>query len=275
MLMENPTATVKGAKLHSSIGAFLSNMFDFYDLTILSIVLAIISKEFNLTLAQAGMLGTVTLIGCGISVFVWGWVAENKGRKKALVASIVGFSILTSIIGFAGSYSFILVVRFLGGIALGGIYTLVSTLLNEVWPAHQRGRATTIVMTSSAFGVILTSVATVTLLPKYGWRSLFFVTIFGLLVALYVGVFVPESAVWKKMKEEKKSKTIIPLGEGLKEVFSAKLAKISILGTLAAFMAQLAFWGFMFWLPTFLIKERHVAPALVRNKSGRLVYEAA
>lgn len=260
----NKTVEVKtSAKIHSSIGAFLSNMFDFYDLMVLSMALAFIIKEFNLSLGQAGMLGTATLIGCGISVFTTGWISENKGRKTAIIISVVSFSILTMFIGFATSYVQILIIRFLAGIALGGIYTLVGTLLNEVWPPHQRARATTVVMTSSAFGVISVSFLMSVLVPRYGWRSLFVVAISGLLVALYVAVFVPESEVWKRMKEEKKSKTVTPLGEGLKEIFSAKLAKNTILGTLAAFFAQLAFWGFMFWLPMFLIQERHLAPVAV------------
>lgn len=263
------TTVSKSTRIHSSVGAFFSNLFDFYDLMILSMALALIVKEFNLTLAQAGALGTATLIGCGISVFVIGWFSENYGRKPAIIYSVLGFSILTALIAIASSYIQILIVRFISGIALGGIYTLAGTLLNETWPPHLRGRATTIVWTSSAFGVMTASFLTSTMMPRYGWRSLFLFALTGIIVAIYVAIFVPETEAWKAMKAEKKAK--IPLSEGLKEILSGKLLKNTLLGTSAAFLAQLAFWGFMFWLPMFLIKERGVAPAAV---GGYIAFQA-
>lgn len=262
--MTNSPTTSLSTRIHSSVGAFLSNLFDFYDLMILSMVLALISKEFNLTLSQAGLLGTFTLIGCGISVFVIGWFSENYGRKKAIIYSVLGFSILTALIGFANSYMQILVLRLVAGIALGGIYTLAGTILNETWPPHLRGRATTIVWTSSTAGVLLASTLVAKMMPVYGWRSLFLFSIIGVLVAIYIAIFVPETEAWKAMKAQLgEGKKRLTLGEGLIELFSQKLRKDTMVGTMAAFLAQLSFWGFMFWLPMFLIKERGLGPAAV------------
>ncbi len=259
-MSNSATVSIK-VRIHTSVGAFFSNMIEFYDLMILSMALALISKEFNLSLAEAGMLGTATLIGCGISAFIIGWCSENFGRKPTLFYSVLIFSVLTAGIGVASGYLQILVLRLLAGITLGGIFTLVGTLMNETWPAHLRGKATTIVWISSSCGVILASFLVANMMPKYGWRSLFIFALTGIIVAIYIAIFVPETEAWKAMKAQKKEK--IPLSVGLKEIFSSKLRKNTLLGTGAAFLAGLSFWGFMYWLPTFLIAERGLAPAAV------------
>jgi len=250
-------------RLHSSIASFMTNGFEFYDLTILGMALVFISKEFHLTYVQAGLLSTATLIGCALSALVIGWISDNKGRRTALIIDVVAFSVLTAFIAVATTYNQLLLARFLGGIFLGGTFTLVGTILNETWPIHQRGRATTLVWVSSSVGVILASIAMATILPAYGWRWLFGVSIFGLLIALYIFLFVPETEVWKKMKAERKANTTVPLSKGLKELFSGKLARYTILGTLTATICNMVFWIFMFWLASFLIKERHLSPSMV------------
>lgn len=241
-------------KIHVAVSCYLANMSDFFDIMILTIALPYIINDFNLTLAQGGLLGTATLIGCGISVFLWGWFSDNYGRKRAIVWSVALFSVLTAAIAFTQTFTQILVLRFFGGISLGGITALLGIMVNENFEPERRGTITSILFTSSAVAITVTGLVSGKIIPAYGWRTLFLISLVAIIFAVYTYFFVPESEVWKKAKEERKLKNqeAISLATGLKMIFSGKYAKITILGSLASFFAQLTYWGYSFWLPSYL-----------------------
>ena len=69
--------------------------------------------------------------------------------------------------------------------------------MNETWPAHQRARATSFVLSSFSIGAAIAAAAASYLLPAHGWRALFFVCGAAVVIAMvYVWRYVPESETW-------------------------------------------------------------------------------
>jgi len=239
------------------IGCFLSYMFDAVDIIILAIAMPAITASLHITQAQAGLLVTATLLGIGLSSVVMGRLADTLGRRTALLLSLASFGALTMAIAGASDWRQILVLRFLSGLGLGGVWSTAAAYVNETWPAHQRGRATAFVLSSFSIGASLAAAVSAYLLPVHGWRVLFFVCGAAVVIAIvYVWLRVPESAVWRAQRHGKQPTAAIPQGASLAELFAPGLLRNTVLGTAASALALAAYWGATTWLPTFLVKER-------------------
>lgn len=243
------------AKWHVLIGGLLSYIFDCFDLILLSVALPTIIKDLGLSLVTGGLLATATFLGIGLSVFVLGWYADNYGRKKAMILSLVSFGLFTAATAFANNAETILALRFLAGVGLGGLWNICATYVAETWPASQRAMATGVVLGAFPIGSALAATIAGLVLPRYGWRALFLFGAVSLLAALYVYLFVPETDAWKQQKaaaasEEKKQSV------GIGELFGKDLRWRTVIGTIAASFALVGSWGVLTWIPTFITKVR-------------------
>jgi MFS family permease len=236
------------------IGGFLSYMFDALDFMLLAMSLPLIIKEFGITMADAGLLGTATLFGVGLSSVVMGWFADNYGRKIALTVGIAIFGLFTAAIGLAPGYYSVLVLRFIAGLGLGGIWGVIAAFISETWPANQSSRAAAFVFSSWSIGFGSAAVLAGYVLPRYGWRALFFCGAGALLAALYTYLCVPESRAWQEQKKSRETAEVanVPISE----IFSPAFLRFTVFGTLSSSFALIAYWGVNTWVPTFLVKER-------------------
>jgi MFS family permease len=241
-------------------GGFFSYTFDAMDILLLAMCLQAIMADLQLAPAAAGMLATSTMIGEAVSAVTMGWYSDNYGRRAALQVSLVSFSIFTMAIALSTSYWEILVLRFVAGLGLGGLWGVISAYISETWPIHQRGRAAAFALSSFPLGVALAAYFAGHIIPEYGWRAVFWTAGLAIPVAIYIHFFVPESAAWKAQHEARKEvwerDHKKPDSVTLDEIFTRDLAKSTILGALVAGLSLSAYWGTTTWLPTYLVRER-------------------
>ncbi|MDT7630060.1 MAG: hypothetical protein QOI50_1990, partial [Pseudonocardiales bacterium] len=133
-------------------GGFVAYMFDAMEIILLSLALPAIRQNMHLTAAQGGLLATATLLGIGLSSVLAGYLADNFGRKKALIASLLTFGLFTSLLSVVPNYEVFLLFRFVAGFGLGGVWSVVSAYVVETWPADKRGRAAAFVLSSFPIG---------------------------------------------------------------------------------------------------------------------------
>ena len=252
-----PSGTVGTAvRWHVLISGFVSYGFDAMDFMMLALALPAISTEWHLSLAQGGLLATTGMIGVAVSSVIVGWYSDNFGRRRALLGSVILFGCFTAAVAFAGNWWQVMGLRFLAGLGLGGLWGVVATYIAETWPAEQRGRTVGFVLSSWPVGVILAAAIAGRVLPHYGWRALFLFGAAALLAALYVLVFVPESQMWRDRRERAPDRSA---RVSVAEIFAPGLARLTLLGTAAAACALIGYWGANTWLPTYLVRERHLA----------------
>lgn len=168
-------------------------LFDAMDTGLISFVLPILSKEWGLTPAQAGWIGSVGLIGMAIGAVLAGMIADRVGRKTVFSATVIIYSIATGLCALSWSYESLLVFRFFVGFGLGGELPVAATLMSEFSPTHLRGRF--IVLLESFWGVgwLVAALIAYVLIPRLGWQIAF---IIGTIPALYVFLIrlhMPES----------------------------------------------------------------------------------
>ena len=236
------------------IGCFFGYIFDAIDLTLLAIALPFIIKELGLTLIEAGAVGSATFIGLSLSTFIMGWFADRYGRKSAFIASLLAFGLLTGWIAAAQSATQLIILRFLGGVGLGGLWGICAAYINETWPPNQRALATSVVIGAMQAGQGTAALMAALVIPLYGWRVLFILGGLAIFWALFVYLYMPESETWKQdttAGQDGVNKQVF-----VRELFSKELIGRTIVGTLAASCALTASWGAATWFPTFLVKEK-------------------
>lgn len=234
-------------------GAFVAYMFDALEILLLSLALPDIRATFGLTATQGGLLATATLLGIGVSSVTVGWLADNYGRKRALMLSLAVFGVFTATLPLVSSFTVFLILRFVAGLGLGGVWGAVSTYLVETWPAAQRGRAVAFALSSFPIGGVVASLLAGALLPD--WRLLFFIAGAGVLVPLvFIGLFFRESTEWSEQRS-----TPVKVAE----IFSPALRRQTLLGSVVAALALFGWWGGSTWLPTFLHTDRGIPTATV------------
>ncbi|ANZ43469.1 MFS transporter [Lentzea guizhouensis] len=223
-------------------------MFDALEILLLSFALPAIRADLGLTTTQGGLLATATLLGIGVSSVTVGWLADNYGRKRALMLSLAVFGVFTAAILVVPSFTLFVVLRFLAGMGLGGVWGVVSAYVVETWPAAQRGRAVAFVLSSFPVGGVVAALMSGALLPN--WRLLFFLGGVGVVVPLViVGVFFRESAEWARQKTTPVKVT---------EIFAPELRRRTLLGAVVAGFAMFGAWGASTWLPTYLQVDKGV-----------------
>ncbi|WP_090101101.1 MFS transporter [Lentzea jiangxiensis] len=234
-------------------GSFVAYMFDALEILLLSFALPVIRADLGLTTTQGGLLATATLLGIGVSSVTVGWLADNYGRKRALMLSLAVFGVFTAAILVVPSFTLFVVLRFLAGMGLGGVWGVASAYVIETWPAAQRGRAVAFVLSSFPIGGVGAALLSGALLPN--WRLLFFLGGVGVVIPLViVGVFFRESAEWAQQKTTPVKVT---------EIFAPELRKRTVLGAVVAGFAMFGAWGASTWLPTYLQADKGIPAATV------------
>jgi len=241
------------------IGGFLCYAFDAVDFAVLALALPLIIAEWHLTLGEAGLIGTAGMLGVGVSGVLMGWLADNQGRRRALLLSVAVFALFTAGAALAHRPWELMMLRGVAGLGLGGVWGAVTALVNETWPRAWRGRAVSVLLSAWPVGLIGAALMAGWLLPIYGWRALFLCGALALLAALYVVCFVPESALWQAQRTGQASRNNAGRKQeavAVAEIFAPQLRRNTLLGTAAAACALTAYWGANTWWPTYLIRER-------------------
>ena len=279
----------KGASLTTVVAASAAGTtFEWYDFFVFGSLTQVISKTFFSGLTDtAGYIAALALFGAGfafrpIGALVFGRIGDRVGRKGAFLVTVTLMGGATVVIGLLPSYAaagilspiLLLTMRILQGFALGGEYGGAAIYVAEHAPVGARGRATSWVQTSAAFGLfaaLLVILVTRLTLGKlfgpaafdaWGWRIPFLFSAGLLAVSIFMRMKLSESPAFAAMKAE---------GGGSKAPFQEsfgqwKNLKLVLLSLAAVMSAQGAVWyTAFFYVQTFMEKFLKVDPATING----------
>ena len=153
--------------------AGLASLFDALDGRVLGFALPGIAKDFGLRPQAMGVVLSATMAGMTIGSFAWGWAADKWGRKIAFTMTLLIFSLFSGLSAVAYSVGFLVVVRFITGLGLGGGIPVEVAIEAEFTPARIRGFTAGLAPLMFPFGTLLASVISLYFLSIIGWRGLF------------------------------------------------------------------------------------------------------
>jgi MFS family permease len=223
---------------------------DAFDVMLYSFCLTSIMQEWKLAPAEAGFMVTVTLFASSFGGILFGAIADRIGRKRALMATVLLFSICSGLSGLAQNLTQLALARTLLGLGMGGEWASGALLVSETWPAQHRGKAIGLMQGGWAIGYIAAAIAGATILPRLGWRPMFFVGIAPALFTLWIRRKVDEPAIWVEART--RGVTARSLGESFLRIFRRDLVRYTLLCTLTSAFVMFAYWGLFSWMPGFL-----------------------
>ena len=196
------------------LAAAMGWALDAFDAMLYSLVLAMLMRDLGMSKTTAGSLGTLTLLASGIGGVFFGFLADRVGRKHALMASILTYSLCSFASGLAKSIAMLAVARFVLGLGMGGEWNAGATLVAETWPTELRAKAISIVQSSWAVGFAAAALVAGPVSRYYGWRAVFFVGILPALITLWIQRRVPESGMWQERATGAKAPSPAPSERG-------------------------------------------------------------
>ncbi|MFC4951138.1 MFS transporter [Pseudonocardia sp. GCM10023141] len=211
----NPTRTAPPRTFRTLLGAGVGNMLEWYDWSVYAIFATFFAKQFFVDDGATGaLLSTLAVFAVGfimrpIGGFVFGWLADRRGRRFSMTSSMILMAAGSLLIGVAPTHAQIgtwaavvlVVARLAQGLAHGGEIAASYTYIAEVAPRARRGLWSTSLYVSVTAGIVLasligagaSSVFGAEALQSWAWRIPFLLG--GLLgvVGLYLRRTLPET----------------------------------------------------------------------------------
>jgi EmrB/QacA subfamily drug resistance transporter len=164
------------------------------DNTILNVALPTLQREFTSSASELQwMVDSYIVVFAGL-LLTFGALGDRFGRARALQAGLVIFGLASFAAAYSQSAEQLIAARAVMGV--GGAFIMPATLsiLIDVFPKEERGRAISIWAGIAGLGIGLGPLAGGVLLEHFWWGSVFMVNVPIVIVALLAGFFlVPES----------------------------------------------------------------------------------
>jgi MFS family permease len=240
------------------LAATLGWMLDAFDAMLYALVLAHLMRDLGMSKATSGLLYTLTLLASGIGGVLFGFIADRVGRKRALMLSILTYSICSFASGLATTVLMLAVFRFILGLGMGGEWNTGATLVAETWPAELRAKAISVVQSSWAIGYAIAALVAGIVLHFANWRVVFFVGILPALVTLWIRRSVPESEMWREHHRlARESNRVAEAQEKYRHdsfmrLFQPPYMKSTFALLFATFFGMFGWWGLFTWIPPYL-----------------------
>lgn len=185
-----------------TLAAYLGWTLDAFDFFLMVFILKDIAKQFNTGIPNVALAITLTLAMRPVGAFIFGRLADRFGHKPILMVNVLCYACLQMLSGFSTSLGMLICFRVLFGLAMGGEWGVGAAITMETIPPRARGRVSGLLQAGYPTGYLLATLAFYFVYPHFGWRAMFFVGALPALLVLYIRLKVPESPVWKKLREE-------------------------------------------------------------------------
>lgn len=231
---------------------FCAYLLCYTDRMAIATAIPFIAEDFRLSpLAMGGVLSAF-FVGYAAMQIPGGLLADKFGARRVMTASIAAWSVFTALTGTATSLPVLLGIRVLFGMAEGPCPPSASKAVALGFPQNEVGRANGIQLASVNIGAAIAPLIVAPLILTWGWRWVFFsLLVPGLLLALIVWRFlrVSSDCVENAPRPARTESKRIHLRQAVKmpAVFWC---------CVTVFFANMASWGLMNWLPTYLLQAR-------------------
>ncbi|MBX9702640.1 MAG: MFS transporter [Silvanigrellaceae bacterium] len=206
-------------KLKLIVPVYLGTLLEWYDFSIFVFLAPILSNLFFPTSDKLiSILMTYAVFSIGfiarpLGSIVFGQYADNHGRKKSMLLSMMIISISTAVIGLLPTYKEIgicaplgmIILRIIQGFCIGGESSGAAIYVIETYPSKYRGTLSSLMWSAAGFGLLLGSafitlvfyLFTIDQLNSGYWRLPFLMSVLTGIVGLYFRQKIPETTLYQ------------------------------------------------------------------------------
>lgn len=241
-------------------------LFSFLDRMVVSIALPFIGREFQLNAASQGMILSTFFAGYAIFQIPGGMLADKFGPRRVMAFAIVWWSVFTSLTGMVLSYPLMLICRFVFGIGEGCFPGSSFKTIAMYFPPKERATAAAIQGSVNALGPAVASLVAAGIIAAFGWKMVFITLgIPGLAIGLAIWFYIKDNPAEHPhiTPEELSELNLVSLDVSnsnssyQKITFKEFLQKPVLWQMLLIwFLFDITFWGFISWLPSYLMEVR-------------------
>jgi len=254
----------------------VATFFDAFDALAIAFVLPVLAPLWKLTAPQVGLMISVGYLGQLFGALFFSWLAQRFGRVKAMVWSVLLFSVMSIGCAFAWDYQSLIVFRTLQGLGLGGEVPIAAVYISEITRAKGRGRFVLLYELVFPVGLVGAALLGSWVVPNLGWHYMFIIGAAPAILALFMQRLLPESPRWLAVRgrdneaeasiayiereTEKASGSPLPPVQPVvathrksaswSDLFGPQYLRRTLVVWLMWFAAYLITYGLTVWLPT-------------------------
>ncbi len=260
----------------AGLALFFAFVIEAWEMMIVILASDLIAADFKLDPSELGSLIGSIFLGMIPGCLIWGKIADWRGRKTTMVASLASYGITSLVSSVSPTYSMLWWTRFISGIALSGVLVSAFIYFEELLPVKTRGRATVYLASGWPLGMLI-AIGITSLLRHTSWHWILAVSSLAGLWALVVWAAVPESPYWAvgKGQQEVAKRAVQRLSRGrlhtdldtvdlvvdqykqgsYLELFHLRLRRVTLLQSSINFFFCWGYWALASWMPLLLAKQ--------------------
>ncbi|XP_018304289.1 synaptic vesicle glycoprotein 2B [Mycetomoellerius zeteki] len=132
----------------------------------MSMILSSAECDLGLSLFNKGLLNAAIYVGMLLSGFIWGYLADVKGRKKIMIYGYMADGICNVLSGFSQNFETLLFFKFLSGLLVCGPYATLMAYSAEFYGASGRTKIPILVGFSVSFGCVVNAALAWLVIPQ-------------------------------------------------------------------------------------------------------------
>ncbi len=248
-----PDVPGRGARWAVLGAAFAALVFDGFELGLmplasLSVSKSLLGEGYTATLGGDwfARFTAALMFGAAVGGIALGNLGDRIGRARAMGVSILLYSVFAGLGAWARSQEEMLVLRFLVGLGVGGVWPNAVALVAESWPDKSRPLVAGLMGCAINAGILLLSqLAQLWPVTETSWRWLFQLAGLPAGLGLAVLVLLPESPAWRAARAQ-------PKGAGtrtpLRRLFGPELRRITWAGIALGTVPLVGAWAASKWM---------------------------
>jgi MFS family permease len=241
----------RGARSAVLAAAFLGLLFDGVELGLMPVASLSVSKSL-LGDAYTPTLGgdwfarftAALMFGAAVGGVLLGNLGDRIGRTRAMGLSVLVYSLFAAAGAWVKTQEQMLILRFLVGLGVGGLWPNGMALVSECWPAASRPLVAGTMSAGLNGGILMLSqLARVWPITPESWRWVFWLS--GVPAALGVAVLavLPESPTWLASRGVAKKPS-----PPLRELFGPGLRRRTLVGVAVSAVPMVGAWAASKWM---------------------------
>jgi SHS family sialic acid transporter-like MFS transporter len=246
-----PQALSRAARIAVLSAAFLGLVFDGFELGLMPVASPVVTKSLlgdEFTKALDGQwfarYTAALMLGAAIGGSLLGNLGDRIGRARAMGVSVLFYSMFSGLGAFVATSEEMLLLRFMVGLGVGGVWPNGVALVAECWPNAARPTVAGILGAGINVGILFLSLlGQARDITPDSWRWLFAVAALPTVLGIVILMMLPESPKWFASRGQSRT-TAPPLGE----LFRGELLRPTLVGILLASIPLIGAWAGSKWM---------------------------